>query len=161
MGKIIMDIRIFDGDRGILMPLFASADHSLLQIYRYIDLGEVLVARDDGEILGHLQIVETDQAGVLELKSMAVVASRQREGMGGALVEAAVIRCRGRKGRRLIVSTATADIDNLRFYQRHGFRMYKIVQDAFTTLRGYPEDVLVDGIPLCDQVFLELDLAER
>ncbi len=137
------------------MPLFASADDSPLQISRYIDLGEVLVVRDGGEILGHLQIVETGQAGVLELKSMAVVTSRQREGIGGALVEAAVVRCRGRDGRRLIVSTATADIDNLRFYQRHGFRMYEIVRDAFTPARGYPEGVLVDGIPLRDQVFLE------
>jgi len=75
------------------------------------------------------------------------------------LVEAAVVRCRIRGGHRLIVSTATADIGNLRFYQRLGFRMYRIARDAFTPLRGYPEAKLVDGIPLRDQVFLELDLS--
>jgi hypothetical protein len=55
----------------------------------------------------------------------------------------------------LFVSTATADIGNLRFYQRQGFRMYRIVQDAFTPENGYAAGVLIDGIPLRDQVFLE------
>jgi ribosomal protein S18 acetylase RimI-like enzyme len=88
---------------------------------------------------------------------MAVTETGQGEGIGRGLVEAAVVRCRNRNGQRLIVSTATADIRNLRFYQRQGFRMYRVVQDAFGPSTGYAEGALVDGIPLRDQVFLKLD----
>jgi len=72
-------------------------------------------------------------------------------------VEAAIARCRQRNGCKLIVSTAASDTGNLRFYQRQGFRMYRIVRDAFGPATGYAAGTLVDGIPLRDQVFLELD----
>jgi GNAT superfamily N-acetyltransferase len=153
-----MHIEVYRDDRNALLPLFDLADDSRAQICRYISRGEVLVARDGNTLIGHLQILETDDAGVFEFKSMAVAESRQGQGIGRSLVEAAVTHCRIRNGHRLIVSTATADIGNLRFYQRQGFRMYRIVQDAFRPEDGYAEGVLVDGMPLRDQVFLELSL---
>jgi len=57
---------------------------------------------------------------------------------------------------RLIVSTNAAD--NLRFYQRRGFRMSGIVRDAFAPSKGYPEGAMGGDIPLRDQVLLDLDL---
>ena len=89
---------------------------------------------------------------------MAVIEARQGQGIGRALVEAAIARCRQRNARKLIVSTAAAATGNLRFYQRQGFRMHRIVRDAFGPATGYATGTLVDGIPLRDQVFLELDL---
>jgi GNAT superfamily N-acetyltransferase len=151
-----MHIDRFDEDRTLLLPLFALADDS--QIAAYISRGEVLVARDGQQVVGHLQILETGEAGELELKSMAVVENRQREGIGRSLVEAAIANCRARNGRRLIVSTAAADTGNLRFYQRQGFRMSRIVRDAFVPSTGYEDGAMIDGIPLRDQVFLDLDL---
>jgi len=62
--------------------------------------------------------------------------------------------------RPVIVATAAADIGNLRFYQRQGFRMSRIVRDAFTRSNGYQEGATIDGIPLRDQVFLELELTD-
>lgn len=153
-----MLIERYDGNREALRPLFALADDSPMQISSYIDRGEVLVARDGGRIVGHVQVIETGEGGVFELKSLAVRPARQSEGLGRALVAAAITRCRERNGRRLIVSTATADIGNLRFYQRQGFRMCRIVQDAFGPPTGYPEGLLVNGIPLRDQVVFERDL---
>ncbi|TGU87396.1 GNAT family N-acetyltransferase [Mesorhizobium sp. M00.F.Ca.ET.151.01.1.1] len=153
-----MQIERYDGDRDALRPLFALADDSAMQISSYIAQGEVLVARDGGRIVGHAQIIETGDGGVFELKSLAVRPARQSEGLGRALVAAAITRCSECGGRRLIVSTASADIGNLRFYQRQGFRMYRIVRDAFGPSTGYPEGLLVNGIPLCDQVVFERDL---
>ena len=150
-----MHIEVYREDRSLLLPLFDLADDSRTQICSYICRGEVLVARDEDKAVGHLQIIETDAVGVFELKSMAVEENHRGRGIGHRLVETAVIRCRIHKGRRLFVSTATADIGNLRFYQRQGFRMYRIVQDAFTPENGYAAGVLIDGIPLRDQVFLE------
>lgn len=153
-----MHIEIYQADRAALLPLFALADDSPAQVAGYIALGDVLVARDGDAIIGLAQIIETDAPGVFELKSMAVSEARQGEGIGRALVEAAVALCRERDGRRLIVSTAAADTGNLRFYQRQGFRMERIERDAFGPATGYAEGLLVDGIPLRDQVFLDRDL---
>lgn len=153
-----MRIDRYDDDRTLLLSLFTLADDSQALIATYISHGEVLVARDCDLVIGYLQILETEDAGVFELKSMAVTEKRQRGGIGQRLVGAALAYCRARNGHRLIVSTATADIGNLRFYQRQGFRMYKIVRDAFVPSTGYPERTLVDGIPLRDRVFFDLEL---
>lgn len=153
-----MLIETYLADRHALLPFFRLADDSQVQIDAYLSLGEILIARDGDEILGHLQIIETGEADEFELKSMAVRESRQNHGIGHALVEAAIAYCRERNGHRLVVSTATAGIDNLRFYQRQGFRMFRIVQDFFVPANGYPEGVTIDGIPLRDQVFFELIL---
>lgn len=153
-----MHIDRYNDDRARLLPLFALADDSAAQIATYISRGDVLVARDDGLAIGYLQILQTSEAGVFELKSMAVTEQRQREGIGAGLVEAALAYCRARNGRQLIVSTAAADTGNLRFYQRQGFRMSKIMRDVFTPANGYIEGAVIDGIALRDQVFLDLDL---
>jgi GNAT superfamily N-acetyltransferase len=153
-----MNIELYDGDRGALLPLFALADDSPSAVEAYRPLGEILVARDGPDIVGHLQIVATSEADTLELKSMAVLEARQAQGLGRGLVAAAVAHCRERGARRLIVSTAAAGTGTLRFYQRQGFRMERIVRDAFGPHTGYPEGLMVDGIPLRDQVFLDMRL---
>jgi hypothetical protein len=56
------------------------------------------------------------------------------------------------------VATAAADVDNLRFYQRLGFRMRSIERDAFTDSAGYPPGSEVAGITLRDRVWLDLQL---
>ena len=54
----------------------------------------------------------------------------------------------------MVVATAAADIGNLRFYQRQGFRMRSVEPDAFTADTGYPDGIVIDGIPLRDRVWL-------
>ncbi|MBS0408672.1 MAG: GNAT family N-acetyltransferase [Proteobacteria bacterium] len=151
-----MDIEIYTGDRAALLPLFALADDSPSAVAAYMPLGEVLVARDGAVVVGHAQIVATAETDTLELKSLAVLEPRQSQGVGRDLVAATAARCRDRGARRLIVSTAAAGIGTLRFYQRQGFRMERIVRDAFGPHTGYPEGLMVDGIPLRDQVFLDM-----
>ncbi len=153
-----VNIRAYTGDRLALMPLFVLADDSHRQISQYISQGEVLVAWDEDEIVGHTQVVATDDVELLELKSLAVLESRQREGVGSALVQAAIAHGRERGAHQLTVSTATADIGNLAFYQKLGFRMSRVVPDAFTPAKGYPAGTMVNGIPLRDQVFLKLKI---
>jgi len=157
-GNIAMRVEIYQGDRAQLMPLFRLAEDSESELADYIGRGEVLVARDGGVILGHVQIVETARDGVRELKSMAVRQAHQRRGVGRVLVEAAVEHCRARNVRRLTVATAAADIGNLRFYQRQGFRFASIERDAFGAQNGYRDGTLIDGIPLRDRVVLDLEL---
>jgi predicted N-acetyltransferase YhbS len=86
---------------------------------------------------------------------MAVLPERQGRGIGGALVTAALELARAAGRSTLVVATAAADVGNLRFYQRLGFRMRSIERDAFTEATGYAPGLVIDGIELRDRVWLD------
>jgi len=146
------------GERRELRPLFELAEDSDAELESYLDAGEVLVAEADGRVVGHLQLVETPNRHEAEIRNMAVDAAYRRRGLGTALVEAATDEAR-REGRTsIVVATAAADVDNLRFYQRAGFRLRSVERDAFTAAKGYPPDAAVDGIALRDRVWLSMPI---
>ena len=151
-------IEPFVGDRTELADLFALADDSPTAIAAYRDLGTLLVARDDRGAIGLALVIADRKRGTAELKALAIDPQRQRTGLGRRLVEAAATTARQEGVAILQVSTASADIGNLRFYQRVGFRMARIVRDAFTPALGYPEDIVLDGILLRDQVIFDRPL---
>lgn len=140
----------FLGAREELLPLFAQADDSPKEIDTYINLGEVLVARRGQRIVGHVQLIAASAGW--EIKSIAVIEKERRRGIGATLMRAAIDRAFSAGASRVLVATATADIGNLAFYQRLGFRMERIEQDAFGADRGYPP-LEVDGIPVRDRVW--------
>ena len=86
---------------------------------------------------------------------MAVREDLQRSGVGRRLVHCAIDLVARESGRRLLVATAAADIGNLRFYQRQGFRIQSVERDAFTTRTGYEPGSFIDGIELRDRVWLD------
>jgi GNAT superfamily N-acetyltransferase len=153
-----LQLQTYSGPREALRPLFELAEDSRSELDSYLDVGWVLVARnDDGEIVGHLQVVDTDEARQVELKNMAVAEDQQGRGIGRALVSAALAQ-EGAAADAMIVATAAADIGNLRFYQRLGFRMRSIERDVFTPATGYPAGFQIDGIELRDRVWLDQSL---
>jgi GNAT superfamily N-acetyltransferase len=154
------DVRIeeYAGPRSILRPLFELAEDSPAQLDAYLMAGRVLVGRSADEVIGHLQLVDTDRTGVVEIKSMAVRAGHQGRGIGARLVAAAIDLVTAEAGSAVLVATAAAATGNLRFYQRQGFRMCSIERDAFTPATGYPPGIRIDGIDLRDRVWLDHDL---
>src|SRR3954447_17641376 len=147
-------VKAFAGDRATLRSLFERAEDSAAELDGYLAAGQVLVALGDDEVLGHLQLVDTTQSGVVELKNMAVREHLQGRGIGRALVRAAIDLVVTEGASRIVVATASADIGNLRFYQRQGFRFRSVERDAFTAATGYDE-VVIDGIELRDRVWLD------
>ena len=143
-----------DGDRIELRPLFELAEDSPQQLASYLHLGRVLVALHGTTAVGHLQLVPTDSADEIELKSMAVLPDRQGGGIGRALMDEAIRFAQSAGYVQMTVSTAAADTGNLRFYQRLGFRMTAVEPDAFTPETGYPEPVIIEGVELRDRVWL-------
>ena len=150
----------YSGAREDLRPLFELAEDSAAQLDSYLGSGRVLVARSGDAVVGHLQLVETDHPNEIELKNMAVREALQGRGIGARLVRAAIELVAGEAGTSVLVATAAADIGNLRFYQRQGFRMRSIERDAFTARTGYPADIDIDGIALRDRVWLDYPLAQ-
>src|SRR4051794_21788349 len=145
------------GPRAELRGLFALAEDSTEQLDAYLDEGRVLVALDGERIVGHLQLIAGRSAGELEIRNMAVLPSHRRGGVGRALIAAAIALAREEARSRLGVAPPTADVGNLRFYQRSGFRMSALERDAFPEAEGY-RDVVIDGIELRDRVWLALDV---
>lgn len=134
---------------------FRLAEDSDRQLDSYIDLGRVWVARaSGGEVVGHLQAVARD-GEVWEVVNTAVAEQARGQGVGRALLERAAAEAGAAGATRLTVSTAAASTDNLRFYQRCGFRMTHVVRDAFGAAQGYPPGIEIDGIPMLDQIWFE------
>ncbi|WP_327009463.1 GNAT family N-acetyltransferase [Dactylosporangium sp. NBC_01737] len=142
----------YGGDRAEVRWLFELAEDSAAELDGYLHEGRVLVAVADGRPVGHLQLVD------LEIKNMAVVEERRGTGVGARLVEAAADLVRAAGGGTMLVATGAADVGNLRFYQRQGFRFRSIERDVFTPSRGYPAGIMVDGIELRDRVWLDREI---
>jgi GNAT superfamily N-acetyltransferase len=147
----------YDGDREALRQSFAEAEDSTEQLDRYLKLGRVLVACRGPRLLGHLQLIPYSDHEV-EIKNMAVAANSRRTGVGRRLIDAALEAGRAGGATGSVVATAAADIGNLRFYQRCGFRLSRLERDAFTPATGYPEPIEINGIPLRDRVWLDQSL---
>jgi GNAT superfamily N-acetyltransferase len=147
----------YDGDRDALRPLFAEAEDSKTLLNGYLNDGHVLAAWRGTDLVGHLQLVPAGDR-VVELKNMAVAERLRRTGIGRQLIDTALVAATGEGATRIVVTTASADVGNLRFYQRCGFRLSSVERDAFTTHTGYPEQVVIDGIPLRDRVWLDQPL---
>jgi GNAT superfamily N-acetyltransferase len=148
-------IEIYTGSRADLRPLFEMAEDSRAQLNSYIDAGRVLVAVTQRQVIGHLQLVDTDDPSQVEIKNMAVDEARQGQGVGRLLIQAAGRLLAAESVKTLLVATAAADIGNLRFYQRQGFRLRWVERDAFTPATGYPCDLRIAGIELRDRVWLD------
>jgi GNAT superfamily N-acetyltransferase len=141
------------GDRRPLRALFEEAEDSQVQLDAYIDAGRLLVAHVGDRAVGHLQLVDTGRDREVEVKNMAVLSGLRGTGIGRQLVEHAVTSSRKGGYDQIIVATAAADIDNLRFYQRCGFRFSSVERDAFGAHAGYRGDLTIDGISLRDRVW--------
>ncbi len=150
----------YTGSRSELRALFEEAEDSAPELDAYIEAGEVLAASVNGRPIGHLQLTELGAAAA-EIKNMAVAAAHRGRGIGHQLIDAAVDLARARGHSTLTVATAAADVGNLRFYQLAGFRLRRIERDAFTPADGYPDELRIDGIPLRDRVWLDLDLGAQ
>jgi ribosomal protein S18 acetylase RimI-like enzyme len=159
-GSAADDIRIqlHEGARDQLRALFELAEDSPVQLDSYLGLGRVLVARLGAATVGHLQVTETGHPDEAELKNMAVQPRYQGHGIGRSLIDALFALLAHEPVATLLVATAAADVGNLRFYQRCGFRLRSVERDAFTPATGYPAGVRIDGIELRDRVWLDLAL---
>ena len=58
-------------------------------------------------------------------------------------------------GQSILVATAAASIHALKFYQRQGFRIRRVIRDFYVPSRGY-RPLELNGIPLLDEVILDM-----
>jgi len=150
-------LELYRGRRDALRGLFEMAEDSAALLDSYLDAGDVLVAVEGDVVVGHLQLLDTPDPHVSEIKNMAVVTSSRGRGIGHQLVDAAASLAEERGRGMLVVGTAAANVGNLRFYQRVGFRLRSIERDAFLAATGYAPMTSDEGIELRDRVWLDYE----
>jgi ribosomal protein S18 acetylase RimI-like enzyme len=101
-------------DNWSIPPLVESLDSVRQQIAQHV----VLKAIVDGRLAGSVRGVVTD--GVCEVCRLSVDPALQRRGIGSALLVAIEARFPGIEAFELF--TASRSIENLRLYDRHGYR---------------------------------------
>ena len=79
-------------------------------------------------------------------------------GLGKRLLAAVLADLRERGVRRVVVGTSNAGIGQFAFYQKAGFRFWRIERDFFTPARGYDPDARENGIAHRDMVWFDQDL---
>ncbi|MDQ2689433.1 MAG: GNAT family N-acetyltransferase, partial [Chloroflexota bacterium] len=119
---------------------------------------EGVVALDGDRIVGHASYRTRGR----EAELTAIVVEPRRAGIGTRLLERVEEACRGLGCARLGVTTTNDNLDALRFYQRRGFRLVGVRPGAVDEARVMkPEipEIGSYGIPMRDEIDLELDLA--
>jgi N-acetylglutamate synthase-like GNAT family acetyltransferase len=130
------------------------ADQSESRVRSYLQHGILYVAQREGEEVGVVLAVPTELSR-MELRAVAVAEAWQQQGTGKQMLTAVVADLNGRGYSRVTVGAANDSIDQIAFYQKVGFRMWKVVRDHFTPENGYPEEMEENGIPLRDMIWFE------
>ena len=117
-----------------------------------------LVAEIAGRPVG-LLTYRIDERGC---EIVTIHSAREGEGAGSALIAAVAAEALGARCRRLWVMTTNDNLPALRFYQRRGFRLAAVrpgaVDEARRTLKPEIPETGEDGIPIRDEIDLEMDL---
>ena len=116
---------------------------------------EAFVAEDGGDLMGVL----TYRVDGRDCEVSSLYVATPWQGIGSALIDAAVDAVRARGVDRLWLVTTNDNVDALRFYQRRGFRLVELrvgaVDRSRATLKPSIPEVGEHGIPLRDELVLE------
>ncbi len=93
--------------------------------------------------------------GGFEIKNIATKTIMRRQGMAGALIEHVIELARTRGAEMVEIGTSTTGHDQIRLYEKHGFKQDGILRDFFMR---YPEPIIENGLLVRDMVMLRLNL---
>ncbi|HEU5432492.1 MAG TPA: GNAT family N-acetyltransferase [Thermomicrobiales bacterium] len=144
--------------REALLPLLLEADESEPEVRGYMQAGDLYVLRaagGDAPLGVTLAIPLPNEPDTVELKAVAIAPNQQNRGLGKRMLALALADLRERGARRAIVGTSNAGIGQIAFYQKAGFRLWRIEPDFFTPERGYDPDSRENGIQHRDMVWMD------
>ena len=135
------------GNKKDYLPLLLLADEQEDMIDRYLDKGEMYLAKDP-EVVGECVVCKVDD-GVYEIKNIATDPALHGKGYGRALIEYVMEQYRG-KGHTMLVGTGDSPL-TVPFYQRCGFTEHHRVKNFFlrqlrSSHRGMRRDALRYGL---------------
>jgi ribosomal protein S18 acetylase RimI-like enzyme len=141
------------------VPLLLLADESM-PLRRYLNDGDLYVLRNAGdEPVGvTLVIPNGDEPSTFELRAVAIAEAHHNRGYGQRMLAGVLADLRAQGGRRVTVGTSNAGIGQIAFYQKAGFRLWRIERDYFTPEKGYDPDEQENGLTHRDMVWFDQEL---
>src|SRR5215217_173201 len=126
----------------------------------YLQSGNLYVLRaGDGSPVGATHVMPYDaDSETFELKAVAIVQTRHNQGFGRRMLAMVLDDLRARGAQRVVVGTSNAGIGEIAFYQKAGFRLWRIERDYFTPEKGYDPNDRHNGLPHRDMVWFDQDL---
>ena len=112
---------------------------------------------EKGEIIGLITCrIYGGEMEILSLDSLS-----ERRGIGTALLDEAVLAARKAGCLRVMLVTTNDNLYALRFYQKRGFDMVRLIRNAVDAARNIKPEIPLtgmDGIPIRHEIELELRL---
>jgi ribosomal protein S18 acetylase RimI-like enzyme len=146
-------------EREAFVPLLLLADTEP-QVRGYLQHGDLYALRGaDGGLLGvTLVLPDSAEPGTAELKAVAIDPTQHNRGLGRRMLASVLAELRARGFRRSVVGTSNAGIGQIAFYQKAGFRLWRIERDYFTPQKGYEPDERENGLPHRDMIWFDQEL---
>lgn len=147
-------------EREAFVPLLLLADAES-QVRDYLQHGDLYALRGaDGGPLGvTLVLPDAVEPGTVELRAVAIDPAQHNRGLGRRMLASVLADLRARGCSRSVVGTSNAGIGQIAFYQKAGFRIWRIERDYFTPQKGYDPDERENGLPHRDMIWFDQDLA--
>jgi len=130
-----------------------AADPSRKSINSYINKSRVIVSRDSNKLTG-VGVISNNK-DKFEIRNLSVQESHQGLGIGKRLVEELISVARNGNGKQLIVGTGNSSLGQLKFYQKCGFKYYRVIEGYFDS---YPEPIFENDLQCRDLVYLKFKL---
>jgi len=138
----------------IPLSLLLEADPSEDCIEKYLSGSLSFGAFIEGEIVGAC-VTNSNQIGISEIFNIAIVPTRQKQGIGTKLLEFAIEQLASKGVIKVVLGTGTFG-HQLTFYQRLGFRVDAVVKNFF--IDNYRTPIYENGLQLKDMLRLILNL---
>lgn len=147
----VMKIREIKENKKEFLELLLLADEQEDMIDRYLDEGEMFIMEQNRQAVSVCVCLPLDhEAGILEIKNLAVHPSFQRQGSGRQMIDFIAEKYRDRY-KVLQVGTGDSPL-TIPFYRACGFRESHRIKDFFT--KHYDHPIYEDGVKLTDMVCL-------
>jgi len=152
-----MDLSIKKVTSDYPYELLLLADETVESINLYLFDSEVYIATlaGDEKPVGVFCLYPVDTSAI-ELKNIAVREAYQNKGVGSLMLEKIDGIAREQGYREIIVGTGDCGFDQIRFYERNGFRKYGVRENFFLDL--FDEPIYENGIQLKDMVMLKKEV---
>lgn len=146
-----MKIREIKKNKKEFLELLLLADEQEDMIDRYLDEGDMFIMEPKRQAVSVCVCLPLDhEAGILEIKNLAVSPAFQRQGIGRQMIDF-IAEKYGERYKVLQVGTGDSPL-TVPFYRACGFRESHRIKDFFT--KHYDHPIYEDGVKLTDMVCL-------
>lgn len=144
-----------DKDSAIPYELLLLADETIDAVNQYIFKCDIYLLSDGTENIAVMALYKNSDSE-LEIKNIAVIESYRSKGIGSILINKAKEIAFNHHYKILSVGTSDTGFQQIRFYEKNGFKKTGIRKDFF--IENYPSPIYENGLQMRDMVILEFSL---